>query len=328
MEKTPEADVKGMLRLCDQLFHERKYEEALALASSPQAQKSEVNMLPYVLEMQVRNMFALMQFSSALKIVNETLKYIPNLRDFLYRKVECELALAKFDDAKKGIEDLEKKIAEDTEPDLQWKSKVEGLKKRIDSKKNRDLNQIRVYFKEEGGNKTKLDHYLKKLRDLYTYEQDESTVTVRPKSKQPCDGEDPLVEFLPSQLKLSFVTKEKTSFLLDLDLFAPINPTESTWKRDENGLAIILAKKEKGKTWDFLEEQLVEQNQGANKAHLSHTKKKWNQICNEFEEDLDRNRELEGDPAMNMFKQIYKNADDDKKRAMIRSYLTSDGTVL
>ena len=37
---------------------------------------------------------------------------------------------------------------------------------------------------------------------------------------------------------------------------------------------------------------------------------------------------LDGDPAMGMFKQIYKNGNDDTKRAMIRSYYDSNGTVL
>jgi suppressor of G2 allele of SKP1 len=37
---------------------------------------------------------------------------------------------------------------------------------------------------------------------------------------------------------------------------------------------------------------------------------------------------LDGDPAMHMFKQIYANASEDTKRAMMRSYITSGGTVL
>lgn len=41
-----------------------------------------------------------------------------------------------------------------------------------------------------------------------------------------------------------------------------------------------------------------------------------------------RNRMDDGDPAMNMFKQIYQNADENKRKAMVKSYLTSGGTVL
>lgn len=36
----------------------------------------------------------------------------------------------------------------------------------------------------------------------------------------------------------------------------------------------------------------------------------------------------DGDPAMNLFKQIYANGSEETKRAMIRSYYTSGGTVL
>ena len=48
----------------------------------------------------------------------------------------------------------------------------------------------------------------------------------------------------------------------------------------------------------------------------------------EFEEDVIRNKMEDGDPAMNLFKQIYANGNEDTQRAMIRSYYTSGGTVL
>ncbi len=34
------------------------------------------------------------------------------------------------------------------------------------------------------------------------------------------------------------------------------------------------------------------------------------------------------DPTMNFFKEIYGNGNEDKKKAMIKSFQTSDGTVL
>jgi suppressor of G2 allele of SKP1 len=53
-----------------------------------------------------------------------------------------------------------------------------------------------------------------------------------------------------------------------------------------------------------------------------------NDLGAEFEEDVIRNKMEDGDPAMNLFKQIYQNGNEDTKRAMIRSYHTSGGTVL
>lgn len=48
----------------------------------------------------------------------------------------------------------------------------------------------------------------------------------------------------------------------------------------------------------------------------------------QFEEDVIRNKMEDGDPAMNLFKQIYSSGNEDTKRAMIRSYYLSGGTVL
>lgn len=56
--------------------------------------------------------------------------------------------------------------------------------------------------------------------------------------------------------------------------------------------------------------------------------KDWNKI----EADIKKEEEEEtgvGDEALNkLFKQIYGNADDDTRRAMVKSYQTSGGTVL
>jgi suppressor of G2 allele of SKP1 len=326
--KTPETEVKAILRNCDELFRQKKFEESLALASSPQAQNSVVELLPYVLEMQVRNQIALLQFSTALKLITETLKYLPNLRDFLFRKVECELALGKTDEARKGLADLQSKMEQDDEKDLVWRTKVQSLQDKLDLKCNRELNQVRVYFKEETGERVRLEEHLKKVRELYTFEQDDMHVTVRPKSKAVKSKEPASLSLFPSQFKLSFTTVEDKVFSLDLDLFAEIVPELSVQYLENDHVVLRLYKKEQGKIWDFLEEQLSVENQGANKAHLTHTQKRWNQICTDFEEDLERNKLGDGDPAMNLFKQIYANANEDTRRAMMKSYMESGGTVL
>ena len=326
--KTPETEVKSILRNCDELFRQKKYEDSLALASSPAAQNSVVELLPYVLEMQVRNQTALLQFNTALKLINETLKYLPNLRDFLFRKIECELALGKTDEAKKGLADLMSKMEKDDEKDLAWKTKVQTLQEKLDLKTKRELNQLRVYFKEETGEKVRLEEHHKKVRELYSFEQDDETVVVRPKSKAVKSAESVNVSFFPAQFKLSFTTVEDKVFSLDLDLFAEIVPERSAHLLENDQVVLRLHKKDQGRSWDFLEEQLSVENQGANKAHLTHTQKRWNQICTEFEEDLERNKLGDGDPAMNLFKQIYANANEDTRRAMMKSYLESGGTVL
>ena len=54
----------------------------------------------------------------------------------------------------------------------------------------------------------------------------------------------------------------------------------------------------------------------------------WEALEREAQEDEEK-EEPSGDAALNkLFQQIYKNADDDTKRAMMKSFQTSGGTVL
>ena len=58
------------------------------------------------------------------------------------------------------------------------------------------------------------------------------------------------------------------------------------------------------------------------------TKKNWDQIEKDAAKELEADKP-EGDGAMNaLFKQIYDRADPDTRRAMMKSYQTSGGTVL
>lgn len=56
--------------------------------------------------------------------------------------------------------------------------------------------------------------------------------------------------------------------------------------------------------------------------------KNWDKIDQDIKKDLE-NEKPEGDAALNgLFKQIYERADPDTRRAMMKSYQTSGGTVL
>ena len=64
------------------------------------------------------------------------------------------------------------------------------------------------------------------------------------------------------------------------------------------------------------------------KAKPYASNKNWDKIDQELKKDLE-NEKPEGDAALNgLFKQIYERADEDTRRAMMKSYQTSGGTVL
>lgn len=56
--------------------------------------------------------------------------------------------------------------------------------------------------------------------------------------------------------------------------------------------------------------------------------KNWDEILKEEEIQIEKNNELGEDATLKFFKEIYKNADEETKRAMMKSYMTSGGTVL
>ena len=64
------------------------------------------------------------------------------------------------------------------------------------------------------------------------------------------------------------------------------------------------------------------------KARPYASQKNWDQIDRDIQKDLEQEKP-EGDAALNgLFKQIYERADPDTRRAMMKSYQTSGGTVL
>ena len=61
----------------------------------------------------------------------------------------------------------------------------------------------------------------------------------------------------------------------------------------------------------------------------SKTKRNWDKIDKEIATDIERHGEEFGeDPSMNFFKQIFSQGDAEKRRAMMKSFQTSGGTVL
>lgn len=269
--------VKEALKICDALFAEGKYEESLSISSAPENQKAPAEILPYVLEMQIRNMMALLQFDSALKLLEQILQYLPDLRDFLLRKAQCQIALARTDEAMRTLDDFSKKMAsKPTEDDQIWIDRVNMLKNRLQARKARDLTKIRVRFSEDVDKQAKVNIKAKKL---YEFEQDEKRVLVKMLARTKQSPGEIGIELLPRQVKLAYTTPDDKNFQVELDLFAEIKPTESVYDVKEGEVTLELAKRDLGITWPHLEVP-EEEEDGPAGAGLTNTKKPWHQICN------------------------------------------------
>lgn len=148
-----------------------------------------------------------------------------------------------------------------------------------------------------------------------------------------------------------------SDYTFDLDpLFSEIDPSASKFTIMGTKIELKLVKKKPGLKWTHLEKQEVDKGKAPEAvapeptpqakptspsttasapAYPTSSKsgpKNWDKVASELtgkppgaDDDFD---DEEGDPVNNLFKKIYAGADEDTKRAMMKSYIESNGTML
>lgn len=169
-----------------------------------------------------------------------------------------------------------------------------------------------------------------KFRDDWYQSNEEVIITIYAKK---VNEEKLKVEFDTNSVCISFPSAAASEYKYYLDpLFAEIVPSESKYKVYSTKLEITLKKKDANK-WPELEKQAVEgvtDNQDKDKkvdpselVYPTSSKKKIN--WNNFKiDDDDKEEGNEND----FFRKIFKDVDEDSRRAMMKSYVQSNGTVL
>ncbi|KAI7863978.1 SGS domain-containing protein [Spinellus fusiger] len=170
----------------------------------------------------------------------------------------------------------------------------------------------------------------KEVRARHEWFQSEQWVTLQVLMKNIQPGTVQL-EFYPRALSLCIKMSSGSDYNLELDpLSYAIDPSQSTYKVLSTKLEIRLKKQEQGILWKHLEGEdtlTTSMTQAAPPPTATHkTAKDWNKLAKTIEEEQEK---PEGEKALNaMFQQIYSNATDDAKRAMMKSFVESNGTCL
>ncbi|MCJ1473560.1 hypothetical protein MMC13_002211 [Lambiella insularis] len=183
------------------------------------------------------------------------------------------------------------------------------------------------------------------------------------------------IDIQPQSLAISFPLPTGSDFDFSLEpLFAPINPTTSTYRILSTKVEFVLQKANPGQKWHSLEDpnplpQVPSTSDASTAAPIPRAiltdtpdqppsyptssrkgPKNWDKLANDLTKkpskpkpsDTTDNDAAEaepedtyiddddegGDPANAFFKKIFKDADPDTKRAMMKSYQESNGTAL
>ena len=119
-----------------------------------------------------------------------------------------------------------------------------------------------------------------------------------------------------------------------LELSNHIDDTNSSFTQTDKKVEIKLKKKDMGITWSALsKEEIASKPMNVAPAYPSSNKKHtdWSEVNKTLTKELHlakKEKEDNGDGMNELFQQIYSGADEETKRAMIKSYQTSNGTVL
>ncbi|XP_052792667.1 protein SGT1 homolog [Mya arenaria] len=148
-----------------------------------------------------------------------------------------------------------------------------------------------------------------------------------------CKQENANIEIQDRLLKADLILPNGEPIELKFSPLAhPVNPSASSFKILKSKIEVKLKKME-GLQWKELEgeEELAPAHPASDPMQYpssSHYTRNWDKLSKEAEKE-EKEEKKEGDAALNdLFKQIYSDGTEETKRAMMKSFYESGGTVL
>lgn len=147
--------------------------------------------------------------------------------------------------------------------------------------------------------------------------------------------EDAKINIQEKSLSATIKLPSGSDYSLELDLSHPINPAQSITKFYKSKIEVKL-KKQEGLQWHKLEgdESNLKQILAEESEHVMeypsscHYTRNWDKLAKDVEEE-EKNEKKEGDAALNeLFQKIYADGTDETRKAMMKSFYESGGTVL
>jgi len=139
--------------------------------------------------------------------------------------------------------------------------------------------------------------------------------------------EDISIEYAAQRVVIKLNLKDGSTYTRNINLCGKISPDKCSYAMNKYKITLTLVKETGGK-WDELEPAMDDGKEHSMISAPWNTKRNWDKVDKYAEEELAKEKP-EGDEALqSLFSKIYKDADDDQKRAMMKSFQTSGGTVL
>nr|AAF18438.1 Sgt1 [Oryza sativa] len=285
-------------------------------------------------------------YTEAVADANKAIELDPSMHKAYLRKGAACIRLEEYQTAKAALE-LGYSFASGD-------SRFTRLMKECDERIAEELTEVPVKKAEDGAAAPSVASFVEEKDDAANMDNTPPMVEVKPKYRHDfynsatevvltifakgVPAENVVVDFGEQMLSVSIEVPGEEPYHFQPRLFSKIIPEKSRYQVLSTKVEIRLAKAEQI-TWTSLDydkkpkavpQKIIPPAESAQRPSYpsSKSKKDWDKLEAEVKKE-EKEEKLEGDAALNkFFRDIYSDADEDMRRAMMKSFVESNGTVL